>query len=73
MIANVVIRAGESTPKDIILYEPEQWILAFPKGTQETDIILGTSIVMGGPQVESKLMRWTGTGWVSVGTIVVYN
>lgn len=73
MIANTVIRAGEANPKDIVLYEPEQWSLAFPLPAQITDITLGTSIVMGSPAVDSKLFRWSGTEWVTVGTIVVFN
>lgn len=40
MIADTVIRAGEATPADIVLYVPLDASLAFPRGTQETTVIL---------------------------------
>jgi hypothetical protein len=94
MIADTTIRAGEVIPSDIVLYVPPDWSLAFPRGEQETTVILwanetqaqsgadNTDIVVtrtlpgisvSAPAIDSKLKRWTGTEWVAVGTLVVYN
>jgi hypothetical protein len=40
MIADTVIRQGEAIPKDIVLYAPPDWSLAYPRGDQETTVIL---------------------------------
>jgi hypothetical protein len=40
MIADTVIRQGETIPGDIVLYIPPDWSLAFPKGEQETTVFL---------------------------------
>ena len=93
MIADTIIREGETIAKDIVLYVPPDWSLAFPKAAQETTIFLwasetqaqagadNTDIVVtrilpgtgiSAPAIESKLKRWTGTEWVSVGTMIVY-
>jgi hypothetical protein len=95
MIADTIIREGEVAPKDIVLYAPPDWSLAFPKGSQETTIFLwatetqaqsgadATDIVVtrtfaniappaAPPVEESKLKRWTGTEWVSIGTIIIF-
>lgn len=71
MIADTIIRTGEVDPKDIVLYSPPEWSLAFPKGVQETTVILGGSL--SAPVIDSKMKRWTGTEWVQVGTLVVFN
>jgi hypothetical protein len=95
MIADTIIRAGETIPEDIVLYVPPDCSLAFPKEAQETTIFLwasetqaqsgadATDIVVtrifasiaapAPPVVESKMKRWAGTEWVSVGTLIVYN
>lgn len=71
MIADTIIRAGETNAKDIVLYAPPDWSLAFPKGEQETTITLGSFVVMGAA-IDSKLKRWTGTEWIQVGTLIVF-
>jgi hypothetical protein len=92
MIADTIIRAGEVTPADVVLYIAPDYSLAFPAIAQETTIILWategqaqagadetdivvTRILPGVAIIapESKLKRWTGTEWVTVGTLVVYN
>jgi hypothetical protein len=144
MIADTIIREGEVIPKDIVLYVPPDSSLAYPRGEQETTVILwntetqaqagadetdivvtrilpGIAVASGiypieghvratdvygpmgieytGKEIipipadvklnvgygedgtefigllsggESKLKRWSGTEWVSVGTIIVY-
>jgi hypothetical protein len=74
MIADTIIRTGETNPKDIVLYVPPDSSLAYPRAAQDTTVYLWASSTefQSGSAVESKLKRWTGTEWVTVGTIVVF-
>jgi hypothetical protein len=69
MIADTIIRQSEALPTDIILYMPDIWSLAFPMGEQETNVIIGTVTAT----IDSKLKRWSGSEWIKVGTLIVYN
>jgi hypothetical protein len=58
-----------------VLYVPPDSLLFFTPPVQDTTVILRASSSEGGaaPAVESKLKRWTGTAWVTVGTLVIFN